>query len=741
MESTRREFAALGVAGALSAGLLTSAAAAAPQVAGSDEAAKPWHQRVRRMIQINTNMHDLGQFDVEVFVRYLTDCHADVALLSLGNIGAFYPTRVENYPIAPGLGKRDLVGECVKALRAQGIRIIGRLSPDMAAIQLSHSHPEWFRRAKDGQLVAFYEPARETPPGTPETGFGVAQNVASLCPFTSYYSEVIPAIMTELTAPGGYALDGFFLNGWPPAGVFPCYCGICRKIGDPASVTYRDAVFGRSIELNNLYQKTVRDQNPEAVVQGGIFAGILGTSADMHDLIRQFPWFMADHQSRDLTEPVWDVSQVVRLGRATMKDRPVMAATGARNTTWRHASGEAAEVTSRMIQSCAAGGAIWYHWLGFEEGFRYDRRWQKTGSDFMAWQARNDEHFRNRHSLANLGVVIAPFSNRFYKAPDGSPMQNTLEAVFAILLDARIPFDLVREDDLGLETIGRYKALLLPNFALMSDRQKGQIAAYVDQGGSLVSTFETGVYDETGKLRADFALGELFGIRRTGDRAAYMRTSPPGPGLEAAPTLQRIERRHPILASFRDTAWIQGAGWTVPFESDAAPLLRQIPAYPSYPTELSITPVERAQRPTAIAREKDGSRLVYLSMDIAATYWKSGGGDLADLLANSLRWALSDTMPVRVDGEGLVEIFGWRTEPGYAVHLINYHNPHTFRANMRRVAALGPQTVRLTLDEDVRIRSARLLRAEKAVAFHQNGRTVEVIAPELRDYEVVALIV
>jgi hypothetical protein len=45
----------------------------------------------------------------------------------------------------------------------------------------------------------------------------------------------------------------------------------------------------------------------------------------------------------------------------------------------------------------------------------------------------------------------------------------------------------------------------------------------VKRGGSLLATFETGLYDETGKPRPDFALGHLFGISKTGprERAEY----------------------------------------------------------------------------------------------------------------------------------------------------------------------------------------------------------------------------
>ena len=49
-------------------------------------------------------------------------------------------------------------------------------------------------------------------------------------------------------------------------------------------------------------------------------------------------------------------------------------------------------------------------------------------------------------------------------------------------------------------------------------RTSRALEAYAASGGSLLATFETGLYDETGKPRADFALASLFGISRTGPR-------------------------------------------------------------------------------------------------------------------------------------------------------------------------------------------------------------------------------
>jgi len=49
------------------------------------------------------------------------------------------------------------------------------------------------------------------------------------------------------------------------------------------------------------------------------------------------------------------------------------------------------------------------------------------------------------------------------------------------------------------------------------------------------------------------------------------------------------------------------------------------------------------------------------------------------LLQNSVRWLLRAEAPVSIEGPGVVEAFAWETEPGFAVHILNYTNPNMHR--------------------------------------------------------------
>jgi hypothetical protein len=113
--------------------------------------------------------------------------------------------------------------------------------------------------------------------------------------------------------------------------------------------------------------------------------------------------------------------------------------------------------------------------------------------------------------------------------------------------------------------------------------------------------------------------------------------------------------------------------------------------------------------------------------------------DLGRQLLNAVQWLMGDNNSVHVQGEGLMEVIAWETEPGFAVQMLNYNGPNAFRGRMRRPVTLGNQSVRVQLPREVKIKTASLLRAETNVQFKQTGRIVELTVPSIKIYEVVAL--
>jgi len=367
--------------------------------------------------------------------------------------------------------------------------------------------------------------------------------------------------------------------------------------------------------------------------------------------------------------------------------------------------------------------------VGGQKGLGADRRWQKIGRQYMQWHARHDLHFERIQSVANVGVVMGQSSHLFYTPPGEGGMAQFIDGLYYALIEGRFMFDFVHEDDLGAETVGKYSALLLPNIAWLSDAQCAQLRAYVAAGGSLMASFETGMFDERGIRRGKSGVADLFGIDSMGEVAG-----PKGNGFYA-----RIESQHEILRGFDDTEWIPGGAYRLPVKAAGPMVLSVIPAHTAYPPELSYVPFDSTDETAVVVRDNGRSRLLYFPGDIERASWRSGHTDLGRLLQNSIRWLTGGSQPVTVEGDGVVECFAWETPVGFAVHLVNYTNPNMHKGWLRRHYPIGEQQVRMALPAGRSVVRVELLRSERFIPFRQDGTSVEFTIPAVTDYEVAAL--
>jgi hypothetical protein len=109
------------------------------------------------------------------------------------------------------------------------------------------------------------------------------------------------------------------------------------------------------------------------------------------------------------------------------------------------------------------------------------------------------------------------------------------------------------------------------------------------------------------------------------------------------------------------------------------------------------------------------------------------------LLQNAIRWVSHDEPIVSVEGPGMLEMFCWETEPGYAVHLLNYTNPNAYHGWLHSQNQIGPQKVALKLPSGVRVKSVELLRTGQAPQFLFQDQVLQFTVPSVGDYEVAAV--
>lgn len=688
----------------------------------------PWYASMRRCGQLNFNERDPLSLDTEAWAEYWASLKLDAVLLSGGGIVAFYPTEVPHHHRSEFLGTRDLFGDLAAAVRRRGMRVVARMDCNYTYEDALKARPEWFERSRDGS------PRRH----------GESTWLFKTCMFSPYFTEQMPAIYREMNR--RHQPDAFFTNGWPSAGtLMVCHCESCQKVhreigGTPPETTdassalyrkYYAAYMDRILEVWRLWDGIAREGKPDSVYVGNLGGGIRVVK-DVWRIAQGAGWFNADHQGRSGDTPIWDCAQQGRVAQAVMKGRTITNVTGSYSNSspvWRHVAKPAAEATLWMAQTTASGMVPWFHWLG---GAPEDNRWREVGRSFFQWLAGHEAHFRNRRSIADVAVLFPQSTIAFYR-PRGSQAQATeyLQGLYYALLEGRFLFDFVHESDLGPQTMAKYRALLIPNAAHLGDEACRLIRAYAAAGGSVLATFETSRYDEWGDRRAEPALADLFGATPFGDVV--------GPSSNS---YMRLERPHPVVSGFDGTALLPGPESRLPIRArdGAAPVLSVVPSYPAFPPEMVFPRTPRTDEPAAIFRENGRSRVAYFAGDVDRSFWRSGNPDLGQLIGNAVRWLLGDApRTVAIEGAGVVESFAWETEPGFAVHLLNYTNPHMTRPFVRRLYPIGPLRVGFEVPAGQSVARAEALRAGRVLSLEREGRAVRFDVPAVADYEVIAL--
>jgi hypothetical protein len=282
--------------------------------------------------------------------------------------------------------------------------------------------------------------------------------------------------------------------------------------------------------------------------------------------------------------------------------------------------------------------------------------------------------------------------------------------------------------------LAQFKTLILPNIAALSDAQCGQLRAFVANGGSLIATHETSLYDELGNRRMNFGLADVFGVDWTGKWEGPMLNSYIRLEHEALP-------HHPLFAGLEDAPRIINGVSRLEVtsrEAFAEVPFTLIPSYPDLPME-KVYPRTPRTDISCLYLRKPAGRVAYFPFDIDRTFWEVLSGDHLKLLRNTLLWAHDEVPAVEVEGPGLLDVTAWRNPGSITVHLVNLTNPMAMKGPYRDFFPIGAQTVKLTLPAEVHAKQARLLVAGKSIGMERSGSTLILVVPSILDHEVVAI--
>jgi hypothetical protein len=690
-----------------------------------------WEREPMRWSQVAFTDDDPQHFDPQFWFDHWKRARVDGTCLSAGGVTAYYPTKVPFHTRSPYMGNTDPLGDMINGARKLNMKVLARVDPHALSAECFTAHPDWVARAADGS------PRRHP----------TAPDLYLSCGNGPVIFDWVPRIIAEIMV--GYQPDAIFGNRWAgSAGV--CYCQHCKEkfraasgfdvpaASESPTSSARKAYLVWDEEMRfaqiKRWNDTVRKYSPNAFFTPGTTGRL--SPARLRTTIKAI---YSDRQGRSGT-PSWSNGKSAKEARMLMQDKPVAGifTIGFEDEhRWKDSVQSPAEIIAYAHDGIAQGFRPWHTKFKAET---FDKRWMKPVEELYQWHQRNEKYFRHTGNLARIAIVSSAQSITYYAQAAGStgPEHNgggalvtdALNGFYQALLESKIPFEMVDDRELDAASIDRFRVLILPNVAAMSDAQCASIRAYVSRGGRIVATHETSLYDEWGAPRSNFGLADLFGCDYAGKvlprvQNSYITIPAPSPftrGLDDTPRI--IAATSQVLVTPRD----------------ATPQpLTLVPSYPDLPMERVFSDNWTTNIPAIYARQVGEGRVVYFPSNIDRTFWDILAEDHLKVLRNAVEWAADELQPLIVDGPGMIDLACWRQAGSMTAHLVNLQNPMMMTGFNRQNLPTGAFTVSMALPAKTRVTGVRLLESGQTPKSRQEGERLVVDVPKVVIHEVVAV--
>jgi hypothetical protein len=617
-----------------------------------------WYQKQLRMVQTVLREPDAVNYDAKAVVEYLKEIKANCIITHGGGDTDFFISNLELANPTPFLGEQDILADLVEEAHKNGIKVIVRV--DFRGVQRERydRYPHWFALNADGTPVYAKEFDLYVP-----------------CYNSFYVNEYAVDYIRDLM--DRYDIDGIWENAIG-FGVGPCYCKACRDRYKrdknkeiPQGVDYYSREFDEyrlwkakcADEHIELLRNTVKEYGDEKAYCAEIFGMFhahraKSTGIDLYNAREHFdflvsPNFLSTHSAtkghyHQLTTP----ASAIRFMKSVNRDKQAVVLYGNNGGKWRYVKEPHLESRIWLWETVSVGGGLWNCMFnGQHPGATFDNRNSYLERDVYHYLADNEEILETQIPREEVGIYFSKAS-RDYLADDDEDKDEYgvfIKGIENVLIDNHVQYGFCPDINFSLDEVSKYKLLIVPNGAYLSDEHIEIIRKYVSMGGGLIASYETSLYDEKGNKREDFGLGDLFGCSYTGIRKDTQ-----------IDCYQMLKEPHTITSGFRDTSLLMNDGYTLqctPTGKEGYQVVcTYVPKIPNQPPPKAWIKDMRTPFPTIIAGTYGKGRVVYFANQMDKLCYTNGHEDFMDLVYNSIMWAKSDELSIETNAPDSVHI-------------------------------------------------------------------------------------
>lgn len=434
---------------------------------------------------------------------------------------AYYDSRLlkRRSPHVP-LGRLE---KDIAEYRQLGVRLLGVYPPTLQG-EVYEAHPDWRRIATDTTTI-------------PQVDLKKYPHGGMLCPLGPYgdfFIEVLAEILTKYPDVGAFSFDGLHHGG-------VCYCEHCRAnyrrdtgkaipkadLNDPEFRRYQHWADRRLEDLVRRMQARLKGIKPDVALvtwstnagRWGHFLSLPRNMPARMNLLFDAPdqEFWMDETNRGNTilpaftnAYLWAVTDH-RVGFS----EPYLMSHG---NPYGKDSFPPHEIERRMMLALTYGAMPS---IAVAQPARLQAELYRCLDEVQ----KRKPWITHKQPERWAALLMSDNTRTFYGREPGRVeeryMANVLGA-FRASVEEHLPVTVINDWNLNPADLAKYAVLILPNAACLDERQVKAIDAFVRNGGGLVASLDTSLFDEFGNPRSNFALAEAFG-------ADYRGIAPAGP--------------------------------------------------------------------------------------------------------------------------------------------------------------------------------------------------------------------
>jgi hypothetical protein len=675
----------------------------------------------------------IDDFDADRLVKVVLELGGDTLRFQPVGYWATFPTK-SKYPIHPELGSRNLLAETVQACRKAGLHIYCYTkygNPFMSNAFL-HQHPEyldWVQRGHDGKPVEDFD----------NLGWMMSPKADAT---GDAYRQAIFNVINEYCT---YDIDGAYFDapsGFSYTGV--CYCDTCRRKFKEYCGMDMDRLQNRNdmeaqiawyqwfdeMELTDLleFRKILHSKGKFMLCHNG---GTWHPQA-LRQQYRVPDGFMVEHQVQvyrrlmagmmgvAMARPTKKLPQMY-MGSYCLSDfgqPPENRPWSLENTS----EEDGDEVLMEGIANLACGAVPIYATLNrlyYGLGGGSARPAQEV-YDVMR---RLEPILKDSVAVPYVSVVPSWEAMQLWRTQRHGFNMPMSEGFALAMLDERLSLDVCPSTELSAEWLRNQRVVALCGASGMTDDQAHLLTDWVKAGGGLLATFDTGLYDENGKVRPGGALEEVLGVKIKGE-----------PLPSQPECYYRIKETHAALGEYHSGATVKGDGRLLPVEAvGSAKVL----------ADCWNLGTKETRGPAIVVNTYGKGRTIYISGSLEANYTSSRVPSHRRILASAVRNLAGDA-PVPFTISAPRGVYGvLRRAPNADLTLwllanVGFKDADVGRMRQEFVPVTNVE-VKILVPEGRTVKAVHLVRSQREVPFTLAGGYAVATLPAVHIAEIVHL--